>query len=43
MTEIVQEFDKLCDEIIETTIYMAKNMGVKEKTYLVEKTKKILQ
>lgn len=38
----VQRFDKLCDDIVATTIYMAENSDVEEEEYTVTKTRKIL-
>ena len=38
----VQTFDKLCDNIVETTIYMAKNNEIKEEEYTIIKTRKVL-
>ena len=38
----VQEFDLLCDEIRDLTIYMAQNCEVKDEEYIVTKTRKVL-
>ena len=40
--ELVQSFDKLCDEIVDMAIWLAENMTVEEETYKVEKTRKVL-
>jgi len=38
----VQEFDKLCDAIVDAVIYTAENFNVEEETYLVEKKRKLI-
>lgn len=38
----VQEFDKLCDAIVESVISMAENCDVEEETYFVEKKRKLI-
>ncbi len=42
ITEKVQNFDKLCDDIRELTINMAKSFEVVEEEYTVVKTRKVL-
>ena len=38
----VQEFDKLCDAIVDAVIYTAENFNVEEETYYVEKKRKLI-
>lgn len=39
---IVEEFDQLCDKIIEEAVHLSENCEIKEETYTVEKTRKVL-
>ena len=39
---IVEDFDKLCDQIIQTAVYLSENFEIEEETYTVEKTRKVL-
>lgn len=41
--EIVQEFDKLCDKLLETCNYMLKNCKIVEKEELITKKFKLLE
>jgi len=40
--ELVQEFDALADAIIAESVYMAENYDVREETYYVPRTRKVL-
>lgn len=40
--ELVMDFDRLCDDIVAEAAYMAEECDVKEETYYVEKTRKVL-
>ena len=40
--EIVEDFDKLCDQIIQTAVYLSENFEIEEETYTVENTRKVL-
>lgn len=41
--KLIQEFDKLCDNIVSVVINMAENYEVKEEEYTVIKTRKVLK
>lgn len=43
VVELVQRFDKLCDDIVETVVYMIDNYEVVEETYTVTKTRTVLR
>lgn len=40
--ELVQDFDKMCDDVVNETIRMATENTVEEETYTVTKTRKVL-
>lgn len=40
--KLVMDFDRLCDDIVAEAAYMADECEVKEETYYVEKTRKVL-
>lgn len=40
--KLVQEFDKLCDSVVEEAIYLARNYRVVDEEYLERKTRKVL-
>lgn len=42
ITSKVQEFDKLCDDIVQSVIYTAENCEIVEEEYTVTKTRKVL-
>lgn len=39
---LVQEFDRLADDIIAEAVYLAENFEIEDKTYYVQKTRKVL-
>ena len=40
--QLIQEFDRLADQIVQESIYIAKNFTLEDETYLVEKTRRVL-
>jgi len=40
--QLIQEFDRLADAIVQEAVYMAKNYVAREEIYLVEKTRPVL-
>jgi len=42
-TELVQEFDKLCDDIVSAYVRICKNYRITEEQILVPKTIKVLE
>lgn len=39
---LVQEFDKLCDRVIDEAVYLAENYTVEEESVMVEKKCKVI-
>jgi len=40
--QLIQSFDKLCDDIVNETIFMAQNNEIEEEEYTVIKTRKVI-